>query len=94
MRDYEVVFILQADLDEATTTGIIEKVSSWIKDSGGSIEKVENWGKRRMAYSIRKQREGHYVLVKAQMLPSFVGELERNLQFQEPVLRFLITANE
>jgi small subunit ribosomal protein S6 len=94
MRDYEVVFILQADLDEATTTGLIEKVTSWIKDAGGAVEKVEDWGKRRMAYVIRKQREGHYVLVKAQMAPAYVGELERNLQFQEPVLRFLITANE
>jgi small subunit ribosomal protein S6 len=94
MRDYEVVFILQADLDETTTNGIIEKVSGWIKDSGGSVAKVENWGKRRMAYAIRKQREGHYVLINAQMLPTFVVELERNLQFQEPVLRFLITANE
>ncbi len=94
MRDYEVVFILQSDLDEATATGLVEKVKTWITEAGGAIEKVDNWGKRRLAYEIRKQREGQYVLVKASMAPTFITELERNLRFQEPVLRFLITAVE
>lgn len=91
MRDYEVVFIVHPDLDENAMKGVIEKVQTWITDSGGSIVKIDNWGKRRLAYVIRKQREGQYIFIQAQMAPTFTNELERNLRFLEPVMRFLIT---
>lgn len=94
MRNYEVVVIAQPDLDEAALTGLVDKVKGWITDAGGSVEKVDQWGKRRMAYSIRKQREGQYVLVFAQMQPAFTAELERNLRLVESVLRFMISAVE
>jgi small subunit ribosomal protein S6 len=94
MRDYEVVFIVHPDLDENAMKGVIEKVQTWITDSGGSIVKIDNWGKRRLAYVIRKQREGQYVFIQAQMAPTFTNELERNLRFLEPVMRFLITVVE
>jgi small subunit ribosomal protein S6 len=90
MRDYEVIFIIQSDLDDTARTGIVERVSTWITDAGGSVVKMDDWGKRRLAYSIRKQREGHYVLLHAQMEPASVTALERNIQFLEPVLRFMI----
>ncbi|NPV86061.1 MAG: 30S ribosomal protein S6 [Anaerolineae bacterium] len=92
MHKYEVMFIIQADLDEASTQGVIEKVTGWITESGGTVEKVDNWGKRQLAYRIRKQREGVYVLLHVNMPPAFSAELERNLRFLEPVLRFLIIA--
>jgi small subunit ribosomal protein S6 len=91
MRDYEVVCIIQADLDETTTNGVIERVSNWITESGGTVTRVDRWGRRRMAYIIRKQREGYYVLILANMAPSFTAELDRNLRFLEPVIRFMIT---
>jgi small subunit ribosomal protein S6 len=91
MRDYEVVFIVHPDLDENALKSVIEKVQTWITDSGGSIVKTDNWGKRRLAYVIRKQREGQYIFIQAQMVPTFTNELERNLRFLEPVMRFLIT---
>lgn len=91
MRDYEVVYILQPDLEESAIKGVMEKISGWITDSGGSVTKVDVWGKKRMAYAIRKQREGYYVLMNVQMAPTYARELERNLQFLEPVMRFLIT---
>jgi small subunit ribosomal protein S6 len=94
MRDYEVVFIIHPDLDENAVKGVIEKVQTWITDAGGSIVKTDIWGKRRLAYIIRKQREGQYVFVQAQMAPAFTNELERNLRFLEPVMRFLITVVE
>lgn len=94
MRDYEVVFIVHPDLDENAMKGVIEKVQTWITDSGGSIVKIDNWGKRRLAYVIRKQREGQYVFIQTQMAPTFTNELERNLRFLEPVMRFLITVVE
>ena len=91
MRKYELMFIIHPDLDEASVTETVEKVSSWITDAGGSIDKVDLWGKRQLAYPIRKQKDGQYVLIQAQMEPTFGSELERNLRFQEPVMRFLLT---
>ncbi len=92
MRSYEIVFIVNPDLDETALNGLVERVKGWITTVGGTIAKVDLWGKRRMTYSIRKQREGQYVLMQADFEPSFTAELERNLRFLEPVLRFLITA--
>jgi small subunit ribosomal protein S6 len=92
MRNYEVVFIVHPDLDEAALTALVEKVKGWITDSGGSVEKADVWGKRRMAYRIRKQRDGQYVYMVVSFAPTFNAELERNLRFSEPVMRFLVTA--
>ena len=95
MRNYEVVLIVHPDLDENALTGIIEKVKGWITEANGTIEKVDLWGRRRMAYAIRKQREGQYVLLQAKMEPSYTTELDRNLRFLEPVMRFMtILADE
>ena len=94
MRNYEVVLIVNPDLDETALNGVVDRVKAWITDAGGTVAKVDLWGKRRMAYLIRKQREGQYVLVVSQFAPSFTAVLERNLRFLEPVMRFLITAVE
>jgi small subunit ribosomal protein S6 len=94
MHNYEVVFIVHPDLDEANFQGVIEKVKGWIAGAGGAIAKTDIWGKRRMAYQIRKQREGQYVFIEAQMPAAFSNELDRNLRFLEPVMRFLIIAAE
>lgn len=91
MRKYELVCIVHPDLDETAFKGIVEKVSGWISESGGSIEKADVWGRRRMAYQIRKQREGQYVLFDVNMPPAATAELERNMRFQESILRAMIT---
>lgn len=90
MRSYELVIIIQPDLEEDAVKGIIEKIQGWISDAGGSITKIDNWGKRRMAYEINKRRDGRYVLFEMQMPPTFSAELERNLRFLESVIRFSI----
>ena len=92
MRDYEVIFIVHPDLDENALKGVVDRVQSWITDSGGSVVKLDSWGKRRMAYSIRKQREGQYIFIEAQFAPTFSAELERNLRFVEPIKRFTIVS--
>jgi small subunit ribosomal protein S6 len=91
MRDYELVFIVHPDLDENAFKEIVERVTGWITEAGGNVSKVDFWGKRKLAYEIRKQKEGQYVLMRIQMPPTFSGTLERNLRFVEPVMRFLIT---
>ena len=90
MKDYELVVIVHPDLDEGALNAVIEKVKGWIVDAGGTVAKVDTWGRRRMAYLIRKQHEGQYVLFQAQIAPTFTAELERNLRFLEPVMRFMI----
>jgi small subunit ribosomal protein S6 len=91
MRKYELVIIAQPDLDDNAFNGIIEKARGWIVESGGSVEKVDVWGRRPLTYLIRKQREGLFVLLNISMPPSASAELERNLRFQETILRFMIT---
>jgi small subunit ribosomal protein S6 len=90
MRNYELVLILQPDLDEASFNAAIDKVKGWITEANGSIEKVDIWGKRRLAYPIRKQTEGQYALLTVKMEPTFTAKLEGNLRLLEPVMRFLI----
>jgi len=91
MHKYELVCIVHPDLDENAFNGVVEKVRGWISESGGSIEKVDVWGRKRMAYHIRKQREGQYVLFTISLPPAATTELDRNLRFQESVLRYMIT---
>ena len=92
MRKYELVCIVHPDLDEAGFTGIVEKIKGWVAESSGSVDKVEIWGRKRLAYIIKKQREGQYVLFNLGMDPSATAPLEKNLRFLEPVIRYMLIA--
>jgi small subunit ribosomal protein S6 len=94
MRDYELIFIVHPDLETAAFDEIVERVKSWISDEGGEITKVDVWGKRKLAYPIRKKEEGQYVLMETQLPNTSVSSLERNLNLLEPVMRFLFTGKE
>jgi len=94
MRPYEIVFIAHPDLDEAALQNTIESVKGWITASGGEIVKVDPWGKRQLAYPIRKRREGYYVLIQANMPPNAVATLERNMRLHEPIMRYLVTRTD
>ena len=91
MNRYEMIYIIDADLEEAARKELIEKVSALITNNGGEIEKVdETWGKRRLAYAIDYKTEGWYVLVNFKAPVDLPRELERNLQINENVLRYLV----
>ena len=94
MRKYELVCIIHSDLDETAFNGIIEKVKGWIVDAGGSVDKVDIWGRKRLAYIIKKQREGQYVLFNVSLPAAATAGLDQNMRFLEPVLRYMITAVE
>ena len=91
MNKYEMIYIIDTGLEEAARKELIEKVSTLITNNGGEIEKVdETWGKRRLAYAIDYKTEGWYVLVNFQAPAELPRELERNLQINENVLRYLV----
>ena len=91
MNRYEMIYIIDTGLEEAARKELIEWVSSLIEKNGGEIEKVdETWGKRRLAYAIDYKTEGWYVLVTFKAPAELPRELERNLQINESVLRYLV----
>ncbi|MCC6147920.1 MAG: 30S ribosomal protein S6 [Anaerolineaceae bacterium] len=90
MHNYEIMLVIQPDLEETVFNTLLEKVNGWIAETGGSVTKTDLWGKRRLANKIRKISEGVYVLLEAQMPPAATRDLERNLNLSEPVMRFLI----
>ena len=92
MRNYELMCIIQPDLDETAMNGVLDKVKGWITESGGSVDKAEVWGRRRMAYTINKHREGKYVLLNVTMNPTATSDLERNLRYQESIMRHMLSA--
>ncbi len=95
MNRYELIYIIDTGLEEAARKEQVEKVSALITDNGGEIEKVdETWGKRRLAYAIDYKTEGWYVLVNFKAPAELPRELERNLQINENVLRYLVVKLE
>jgi small subunit ribosomal protein S6 len=87
MRPYEVMMILDPTLDDETVRAEVDRATELIKARGGSPGRVERWGKRRLAYEIRKHREGNYVLVSAQAEPATMSDLDRQLTLADGVLR-------
>lgn len=92
MRKYELVCVVHPDLDENAFQGVVEKIKGWVGEAGGSVDRVEVWGRKRLAYPIRKQREGQFVLFNLGLEPTATATLDQNLRFLEPVMRYLLTA--
>jgi small subunit ribosomal protein S6 len=87
MRHYEVMVILDPTLEERTIAPSLDAFLSVVKNDGGTVEKVDVWGRRRMAYEINKHAEGIYAVVDLRANPSAVQELDRQLNLNESVLR-------
>jgi len=86
---YELVFILNANLSEDDFTRVLGKVNDQITKLGGTVTETNQWGKRRLAYPIKKQAEGNYVLEKVQINQTALKELDANLKLSEDILRYL-----
>jgi small subunit ribosomal protein S6 len=87
MRHYELMVILDPNLDERTITPSLEAFLRVIRGDGGTVEKVDVWGKRRMSYEILKHAEGIYAVLDVTCEPATVAELDRQLSLNESVLR-------
>jgi small subunit ribosomal protein S6 len=89
MRHYEIVFMVHPDQSEQVA-GMIERYTGSIKDSGGQIHRLEDWGRRQMAYPINKLHKAHYVLMNIEAEQSVVDELESTFRFNDAVIRNMI----
>ena len=89
MRIYEELFIVKPDAPEEEVNAFVEQLRGQLTAAGATVDKVENWGKRRLAYRVDKYREGTYVLLQFTAGPETVKELERRLRVSDAVLKFL-----
>ena len=87
MRPYEVMIILDATLEEEQIRAVLDRATETIKSGGGSVGKVDRWGKRRFAYELAKRWEGYYILVEATAPPVAMNEVDRQLRLADGVLR-------
>ena len=87
MRHYEIMVILDPDLEERTVTPSLENYLKIIKDSGGAVNKLDVWGKRRLSFEIGKKAEGIYAIADLSCEPAAIKELDRQLNLNESVLR-------
>ncbi len=87
MRTYELMVFLDPELEERTVAPSLDQYLNLVRQAGGSVEKVDVWGRRRFAYEIQKKTEGIYAVVELQAEPATVKELDRQLGLNESVLR-------
>jgi small subunit ribosomal protein S6 len=89
VNKYEVMFIAKP-LEETEVDPIVEFISNLITKNGGNIEKVDRWGKRHLAYLVKKQSEGYYVLINFEADPTVIKEIDRVIKIRDEILRHLI----
>ena len=87
MRQYELMVILDPEVDERTVAPSLDKLLSVVRSGGGNVDDVDIWGKRRLAYDIKKRSEGIYAVVRMTTTPDVAQELDRQLGLNEAVLR-------
>ena len=93
MRKYEIVFIIKP-LEEEATNAVIEKFEKLIAANGGKIDKEDRWGKKRLAYEIKKEAEGFYVIFYVTCDSNCVNECDRVMKITEEILKHMIVRSE
>ena len=93
MKKYEVMFIVNAANDEVIKAAV-KLVQDTITRIGGTVDKVDEWGKRALAYEVKKQREGYYVVVDFQADPAEIKELDRVIKIHEEIIRHIIVKQD
>ena len=94
MNQYEVMYVIDAALEDSARNELINRFSELVQKNGGEVERVDEWGKRRLAYAINYKTEGYYVLMYVKAPADLPREIERNLQISEQVLRYLVIRYE
>ena len=90
MNKYELVYVIDTTLDDDARKAVMDRFHGMLESLGGKVEKVEEWGKRRLAYPINYKTEGYYVLMTFVSGPAFPRELDRKLRIADGIMRSLI----
>jgi small subunit ribosomal protein S6 len=90
MHDYELVAIISPEVDEDAVSKIVEKVTQSINSRGGAVEETKNWGKRKLAYPVKKFMEADYILARFKLMPKLIRELESEIGTIGDILRYLV----
>ena len=94
MSAYELMYIVKPELDDQAVQQEIDKVGQLIQTNGGQVKKVTPWGKRLLAYTVKDQREGHYVVAEFDLDQAKVTEVERVLKISDTVFRHLLVRQD
>lgn len=89
MNKYELTIVINGKLDDESRDAALEKIKGYVDRFGGTIVKIDDWGKRRLAYEIEKIREGFYYFINFESGADAPGEIEKRVRIMEPVLRYL-----
>lgn len=94
MQLYESIFIIRPSLSDEETNKLIDKMKGVVERSGATLLKLENWGKKKLAYEVKRERKGTFVYLHFQSPGSAVSELERSYRLEDSVLKFLTVRRE
>ena len=94
MNQYEVMYVIDPALEDSARAELINRFSDLVKKNGGEVDRVDEWGKRRLAYAIQYKTEGYYVLMYIKAPAELPRELERNMQISDSILRYLTVRYE
>jgi small subunit ribosomal protein S6 len=94
LRDYELMVVLDPNLDEAAIEALTTRIQTMVTQRGGVIDSVVPWGRQRLAYPIGRYRDGIYILIKFKLPPNAAGEIERALKLTESIIRHLVVRTE
>jgi len=89
MPIYETIFIINPNLADEETAGVIKKMQDVVAKQGGEMLKFEDWGKKKLAYEIKKHKRGHYAFFQFKAAPTAVSELERTYKLTDSIIKFL-----
>jgi len=90
LRKYETIFILKSNVSDGDVQSYTESVKNLIEKNNGIIQKIENWGKKKLAYEIKKEKFGHYLVITFDSNPEFISILDKSFRLNENILRHLI----
>ncbi len=90
MIKYESMYILKPDMEEEKKDALVKRFSDIVTNNGGAVEKIDEWGKKRLAYPIQYINDGYYVLMTFEAEPTLPTELERNYKISDDVLRYMV----
>lgn len=94
MNKYELAMVVNAKIEDEERAAVVEKAKNYVTRYGGTITEVEEWGKKRLAYEIRKMREGFYYFIQFEADTTAPAEIERHMRIMDNVLRYLVVKKE